>query len=118
MLWLAAAMVAVSAIGFGGMVLSTMVAERVQGSGSAINVAGSLRRLSHRMGSIVLSDAENNYTDHTVLQGAIVHFEATLNQEVLTDALKRQPDGPAMQTYRLVQDTWQRRLKPMLAEQA
>lgn len=118
MLWLAAAILAVSAIGIGGMMMSTLVAEQVQGSGSAINVAGSLRRLSHRMGSIVLSDAENNLTDHTLLQGAIVHFEATLNHPKLTDVLNRQPDSPAMATYHQVQETWRRRLKPMLAEQA
>ncbi|MCP5279155.1 MAG: type IV pili methyl-accepting chemotaxis transducer N-terminal domain-containing protein [Thiobacillus sp.] len=118
MLWLAAAILAVSAIGIGGMVISTLVVEQVQGSGSAINVAGSLRRLSHRMGSIVLSDAENDLTDHTLLQSAIVHFEATLNHQMLTDVLRRQPDNPAMATYRQVQETWRRSLKPKLAEQA
>lgn len=118
MLWLAAAMLAVSAIGIGGMVLSVIVAERVQGSGSAINVAGSLRRLSHRMGSLVLSDAENKVTDHRVLQEAVIHFEATLRHEALLHVLQRQADRPAMASYRQVQETWFRRLKPMLAEQA
>ena len=117
MLWLAAAILAISAIGIGGMGLSTLVAEQVQGSGSAINVAGSLRRLSHRMGSIVLSDAENRVTDHYILREAMVHFEATMTHPALLKALERTPDGPAMSTYQQVLQTWREQLKPLLAEQ-
>ncbi len=117
MLWLAAALLAGAAIGIGGMMLSVLVAETVQGSGSAINVAGSLRRLSHRMGSIVLSDAENDITDHYILRQAITHFEATLNHDALLQVLARQPDSPFAFTYRQVRETWGQRLKPMLAEQ-
>lgn len=117
MLWLAAAILAVSLIGIGGMALATVVAERVQGSGSAINVAGSLRRLSHRMGSIVLSDAENRVTDHYVLREAMVHFEATLRHDALLEGLARQPDSPARDAYARVVRVWERELKPLLAEQ-
>lgn len=117
LLWLGAALFAATAIGIGGMVMSVMVAERVQGSGSAINVAGSLRRLSHRMGTIVLSDAENRVTDHYLLREAVVHFDATLHHEALTMIHDRQPDGSFAATYQLVQDTWAARLKPMLVEQ-
>ncbi|MBI5331647.1 MAG: type IV pili methyl-accepting chemotaxis transducer N-terminal domain-containing protein [Betaproteobacteria bacterium] len=117
LLWLAAAILTGAAIGVGGMMLSVLVAEQVQGSGSAINVAGSLRRLSHRMGSIVLSDAENQVSDHVTLRQAVVHFEATLKHDALTQTLARQPDGPFAATYQAVRETWERRLKPMLAEQ-
>lgn len=117
MLWLAATLFVVTAIGGGGMALSVVVAERVQGSGSAINVAGSLRRLSHRMGSIVLSDAENRISDHYTLREALVHFEATLNHDALINALERQPDSPFADTYELVKQTWASRLKPLLVEQ-
>jgi two-component system, NarL family, nitrate/nitrite sensor histidine kinase NarX len=117
MLGLAAAMFAVTAIGIGGMAVSFVVAERVQGSGSAINVAGSLRRLSHRMGSIVLSDAENHISDHYTLREAMVHFEATLNHDALAKVLAQQADSPFAATYQQVKDTWAARLKPMLAEQ-
>ena len=89
MLWLAATLFVVTAIGIGGMAISVIVAERVQGSGSAINVAGSLRRLSHRMGSIVLSDAENRVTDHYTLREAVVHFEATLEHDALANKIGR-----------------------------
>jgi two-component system nitrate/nitrite sensor histidine kinase NarX len=116
MLWLAAAILAGSAIGIGGMMLSVLGAERVQGSGSAINVAGSLRRLSHRMGSIVLSEAENRVDDHANLTHAIVHFEATLHHEALIRVRERLPDSPFAASYQQVRETWTQRLKPMLLE--
>lgn len=116
MLWLAATLFVVTAIGIGGMAISVIVAERVQGSGSAINVAGSLRRLSHRMGSIVLSDAENRVTDHYTLREAVVHFEATLEHDALANMLARLPDSPFATTYDQVRETWFGRLKPLLQE--
>lgn len=117
MLWLAATLLLVSAIGIGGMAMSVMVAEQVQGGGSAINVAGSLRRLTHRMGSIVLSDAENRVFEHTTLREAVVNFEATLQHDALTTMLDRQPDSPYAATYEEVQAMWKARLKPQLLEQ-
>lgn len=117
MLWLAATLLLVSAIGIGGMAMSVLVAEQVQGSGSAINVAGSLRRLSHRMGSIVLSDAENRVFEHTTLREAVVNFEATLQHEALTTMLDKQPDSPYAATYEEVQAMWKTGLKPQLLEQ-
>lgn len=117
MLWLAATLIVVTAIGVGGMAISVIVAERVQGSGSAINVAGSLRRLSHRMGSIVLSDTENRVTDHYTLREAMVHFEATLRHDRLIETLERQTNEPFAATYQKVLDLWAGRLKPLLAEQ-
>ncbi len=114
MLGLAAAMLAVTAIGIGGMAISYVVAEQVQGSGSAINVAGSLRRLSHRMGSIVLADAENRINDHYILREAVVHFESTLSHDALDKVLAQQPDSPFAATYLKVRETWATRLKPLL----
>ncbi len=117
MLWLAATLFVVTAIGIGGMAISVIVAERVQGSGSAINIAGSLRRLSHRMGSIVLSDAENRVSDHYTLREAIVHFEGTLEHDALANMLARLPDSPFAATYEHVRETWFKRLKPLLNEE-
>jgi two-component system, NarL family, nitrate/nitrite sensor histidine kinase NarX len=111
---LALSLIALMAIGVGGMTASVIVAERVQGSGSAINVAGSLRMQSHRMGSMVLSDAENNVTDHHYLLAAITRFEASLANKDLRLALERKPDSEFAQRYQTVQQTWQTQLKPHL----
>jgi len=100
MLWLAAAMLAVSAIGIGGMGLSVIAAERIQGSGSAINVAGSLRKQSHRMGSQVLADAANGATTHGALVVAMNQFEASLADASLRNAMARDPDSDHAVTYR------------------
>ncbi len=118
MLGLALSLVAITAIGVGGMAVSVIVAERVQGSGSAINVAGSLRMQSHRMGSMVLSDAENDVADHNYLLAAISRFEVSLANKDLLQAIERQPDSDFAQRYQSVQQTWQTQLKPHLLEAA
>lgn len=116
MIGLALSLVAITAIGVGGMAVSVIVAERVQGSGSAINVAGSLRMQSHRMGSMVLSDAANNVTDHHYLMAGITRFEASLVNKDLLQAIERQPDSNFAQRYQSVQQLWQTQLKPQLLE--
>jgi two-component system, NarL family, nitrate/nitrite sensor histidine kinase NarX len=118
MLGLALSLAAITAIGIGGMAASVIVAERVQGSGSAINVAGSLRMQSHRMGSMVLSDAENEVTDHSYLMAAITRFEVSLNNKDLLQAIERQPDSDFARRYQSVQQSWETRLKPSLLESA
>lgn len=111
-------LVAITAIGIGGMAASLIVAERVQGSGSAINVAGSLRMQSHRMGNMVLSDTENKVTDHHYLLAGIALFEASLTNKDLLQAIERQPDSDFAQRYQTVQQSWQTILKPRLLESA
>lgn len=118
LLGLALALVAITIIGVGGIAASVIVAERVQGSGSAINVAGSLRKQSHRMGSQVLADTANGATTHGALLVAMNQFETSLADPALRNTLARQPDSDFAATYLSVQQTWKARLKPMLAEEA
>lgn len=115
---LALSMIAITTIGVGGIAASGIVAERVQGSGSAINVAGSLRKQSHRMGSQVLADVMNGATSHGPLLVAMTQFEASLADPSLQTALRRQPDSDFAATYQIVERTWKTRLKPMLAADA
>lgn len=114
LLGLGLALFAITLIGVGGMTTSVLVAERVQGSGSAINVAGSLRRLTHRMSALVLSDAENRVHDHRQLRDAIAHFEKTLDHPALRRVLARKPESDFARTYATVNATWSTRLKPLL----
>lgn len=118
MFGLAAAMIAITTIGVGGITTSVIVAERIQGSGSAINVAGSLRKQSHRMGSQVLADAANNASTHGPLLVAMNQFEASLADPSLNNAMTRHPDSDYAATFRSVLNTWNSRLKPMLVEEA
>jgi two-component system nitrate/nitrite sensor histidine kinase NarX len=115
---LALSLIAITAIGVGGMTISVIVAERVQGSGSAINVAGSLRMQSHRMGSMVLSDAENQVEDRHYLQAGIARFEASLSNKDLLQAIERQPDSDFANSYAAVRHAWHAQLKPNLLDTA
>ncbi len=116
-LGLALAMLAIAVIGIGGIAASVVVAERIQGSGSAINIAGSLRMRSHRMGSQALADALERATSHEALLHAIEQFEATLAAPALTATMARQPDSDYAATYRIVRRDWSEQLKPMLLQQ-
>lgn len=118
MFGLALAMIAITTIGVGGIAASVIVAERIQGSGSAINVAGSLRKQSHRMGSQVLADAANKAATHGSLLVAMNQFEASLADPSLRNAMAREPDSDYAITFRGVLNAWHARLKPMLAEEA
>ena len=112
------AMIVITAIGVGGIASSVIVAERIQGSGSAINVAGSLRKQSHRMGSQVLADAANQATSHGALLVAINQFEASLNDPSLRNAMARDPESDHAVTFRAVEHAWHARLKPLLGTEA
>ncbi len=118
MLGLTFIMVAITAIGVGGMAASVLVAEQIQGSGSAINVAGSLRMQSHRMGSQVLADAANGTDTHHALLVAIRQFESSLDDKALHLALSRHPDSDYARTYHSVRAIWNKRLKPLLMDEA
>lgn len=118
MLGIAIGMIAITAIGVGGIATSVIVAERIQGSGSAINVAGSLRKQSHRMGSQVLADSLNQAESHGRLLVAINQFEASLADPSLRGAMARAPDSDYARTFRSVLQTWHQRLKPRLIQES
>ena len=114
LLGLGLAMLALTLIGVGGMLLSVWYAEGVRGSASAINVAGSLRMQSHRMGSLVLARLEFGGLRDLTLDDAITRFESSLGHASLKMALERFPDSRYAAIYRSVQATWLTQLKPQL----
>ncbi len=112
------AMLAVTLISVAGMSASVVVAETVQGSGSAINVAGSLRRLTHRIASLVVADALQGREAQSRVSAAVEHFEANLGHPALMRVKERAPTSVFAATYRGVDATWRLRLKPMFADAA
>ncbi|THF60325.1 ATP-binding protein [Pseudothauera rhizosphaerae] len=110
------AMLAVTLISVAGMSASVVVAETVQGSGSAINVAGSLRRLTHRIASLVVADALQDRRAQPRVAAAIEHFEVNLAHPALMHVLERAPNGMFAATYRGVDAAWRLRLKPLFVE--
>ena len=114
LLLVALAMLALALISLAGMSASVMVAESVQGSASAINHAGSLRRLTYRVAGLVAADALSGPLSRRRVEAAIEDFERALNHGELQRIVQREPGGLFAATYRGVDSSWRLDLKPRL----
>ena len=114
LLLVALAMLALALISLAGMSASVMVAEGVQGSASAINHAGSLRRLTYRVAGLVAADALNGPLSKQRVEAAIEDFERALVHVELQRIVQRAPSGLFSATYRGVESSWRLDLKPTL----
>ena len=114
LLLVALAMLALALIGLAGMSASVMVVESVQGSASAINVAGGLRRLTHRVANLVAVDMLRGGFSGERVTAAIDEFERNLDHPALQRVLQRDPGGLFAATYRGVDSTWRLNLKHRL----
>jgi two-component system nitrate/nitrite sensor histidine kinase NarX len=118
LLSLALAMVTLTLIGLIGMTASVMMVEKVRGSASAINVAGSLRMQSHRMGGLVLAGMMEDNPDRLPLDHAIARFEVSLSHPSLVTIQLREPDSEYARMYQQVRADWAADLKPLLLAHA
>jgi two-component system nitrate/nitrite sensor histidine kinase NarX len=97
------------------MSTSWTVAETTQGSGQAINVAGSLRMQSWRMASIyqrILQDGKPENREN--LQQAIARFENDLKADSILSVLPDDETAPLKRIYRKVFADWRTLIKPGL----
>ncbi|MFA5081635.1 MAG: type IV pili methyl-accepting chemotaxis transducer N-terminal domain-containing protein [Hydrogenophilaceae bacterium] len=101
-------------IGAVGMAVSVAMVEKVRGSAQAINVAGSLRMQSHRMGGLVLAGMMETAPDRRGLPEAMARFEQSLHHPSLRTIREREPDSEYARMYQRIQIDWQTRLKPLL----
>lgn len=115
---LVSALLAVALIGGVGMSASVLVAERVQGSGSAINIAGSLRRYAHRAGAMVVATGLGGRIGAAEVEAALADFDATLEQAELLRVLEREQGSVAAAIYRGIVASWQAQLRPVLRDLA
>jgi len=107
--------VAITVLAVASMSTSWMVAETTQGSGKAINLAGSLRMQSWRMASIYqrfLQDGQPEYREN--LQQAISRFESDLKAGPILAVLPADETAPLRQVYREVENSWRTQIKPGL----
>lgn len=116
LLLLVAAFLAVTLISVVGMSTSVLVAETVQGSGSAINVAGSLRRLTHRVSALVVAEALDGSIGAAEIEDAVWQFESSLVHPALRNVIRRDQGSVAAAIYRGVGGNWYEHLKPRLLE--
>lgn len=108
------AMATLTLIGIVGMAASVAMVEKVRGSASAINVSGSLRMQSHRMGGLVLSGMLDDTPDRQALGEAVRRFESSLGHPSLRAIEAREPNGDYARLYQRVRNDWTTDLKPLL----
>jgi two-component system nitrate/nitrite sensor histidine kinase NarX len=103
--------VAITVLAVASMSTSWMVAETTQGSGKAINVAGSLRMQSWRMATLYQRalNGEPGYAQQ--LQQAISRFENDLQAESILAVLPDDETAPLKQVYRKVEADWRTQIK-------
>jgi len=101
-----------------GMTSSGFIAESVQGSGAAINLAGSLRMQAYRMTSLALTVRQPESADAAAqLRTAIAAFETTLTDARITAVMPQQNETALAGSYATVQETWLR-VKPRFMAEA
>ena len=106
---------AITVLAVASMSTSWMVAETTQGSGKAINLAGSLRMQSWRMASIyqrLQQDGDPAYRED--LQQAINRFESDLKAGPILAVLPGDETAPLKLIYRQVERSWRMQIKPGL----
>ena len=119
LLRLGGAIAAIALLAVLGMAVSGLVAESTQGSGEAINKAGSLRMQGWHMASLYLAAPLPAGMDaRQPMAEAIRNFEATLESEVIRAMLPRAGDTGLALTYREVREEWRSRIRPRLAAMA
>ncbi len=118
LLKLGGAMALIASFAIIGMASSGVIAESVQGSGEAINLAGSLRMQTYRMSSLALAARlPDSGAAATQLRSAVDTFEATLTDARITSVVPVQTETALSRSYVTVLDGWRTRVKPrFLAE--
>lgn len=107
------AMAAIALLAVLGMSVSGLVAESTQGSGEAINRAGSLRMQSWQMTSLYLAMPLPSGQDGSRrMDEAIRSFDTTLKSETIQAMLPRYSENALAETYRNMLQTWQQRIRP------
>jgi two-component system nitrate/nitrite sensor histidine kinase NarX len=114
MLLVSVAMLALTLISLAGMSVSVLVVESTRGSASAINIAGSLRRYTHRVANLIAVDALSGRVETARVAAAVHDFEHQLEHPALMRFIERAPGELFAATYRGVHASWYRSLKPRI----
>ncbi len=107
------AIAAIALMALLGMSVSWMVAETTQGSGEAINLAGSLRMQSWRMVSHALAAAQGDRPARAELLHAIDEFDATLAAAPIGQLAGQKGLDPLPESLAQVRAEWHKQIKPL-----
>ncbi len=117
LLRIGAAMAAITLFAVTAMVSSVIIADTVQGRGTAIDHAGLLRMQSFRIASLVLvARQERTPKAWKAVTTAMTHFERQLSDTRLTNSLTRNPHSAMNLAYLNVNRDWYLQLKPELEQ--
>ncbi len=107
---------AITLLAVASMSTSWMVAETTQGSGKAINIAGSLRMQSWRMASLYHRlQHEDRPENRAVLQQSMNLFEQSLKAESILAILPTDKTAALNRNYSLITEQWHTRIRPALS---
>jgi two-component system nitrate/nitrite sensor histidine kinase NarX len=106
------AIAAIAMLAVVGMAVSALVAESTQGSGEAINLAGSLRMKSWQMTSLYLTAEENPDLSGEHMRGAVRDFDATLESAPVRSIMGYVGDDRLLLSYEQVRQEWQASIRP------
>lgn len=110
LLKLGGAIALIAAFAILGMASSEIIAESAQGSGAAINLAGSLRMQTYKMAALTLSDETGSAAE---LRTAIDTFERTLKDARITGTMPGHVATGLTARYQAVLAGWTDRMKPL-----
>ena len=106
---------AITVLAVASMSTSWMVAETTQGSGKAINLAGSLRMQSWRMASIHQRLAQGGDPAYRAqLEQAVARFERDLAAAPILAVLPADETTSLKRVYRQVEERWRTQIRPGL----
>lgn len=107
------AIAAIALLAIVGMSVSGLVAESTQGSGEAINRAGSLRMQSWRMASLYLAFPLPEGRDGAARMAKAIHtFETTLADPTIHAMLPRVGDTQLTTTWQYTLKEWRQSIRP------
>lgn len=107
------AIAAIALLAVLGMSVSGLVAESTQGSGEAINRAGSLRMQGWRMAGFYLATPLPEGRDEAArMAEAIALFDATLTDPAILAMLPRGSENQLATTWREVRREWRNHIRP------
>lgn len=113
LLRLGGAIAAIALLAVMGMAVSGLVAESTQGSGEAINRAGSLRMQAWQMASLYLAaPLPEGVEVQERMRQAMVQFEATLESPAIRAMLPRSGEAGLATSWQTVNAEWRRQMRP------
>lgn len=101
-----------------GISSSFFVTKTIQGTGTAINASGALRMLSHKIGTQMMHDNQQQPPDPSRIEQVVIRFEQQLNHPALQELTAKGDNSTTEQKifnlYRSILDQWENEMRPLL----